>query len=288
MELRTLAFYKFVVIDKPEQYTRSLLRWCKQQGLRGRILVGKEGINGGVSGTSEQTAAFKTYLQSDPRFQDIAFKEDMCTFHPFARMVVKVKDEIVRFGIPVNLEKTAPHLSSEEFLKSYADDVVILDTRNEYEWNVGKFKNALTLPITTFREFPEAVKKLAHLKDKKIVMYCTGGIRCEKASAYMIEQGFSNVAQLNGGILTFCKEKPNTVWEGSCFVFDKRLVTNVEGNTPITSCAYCGAACDLYRNCRNNDCDDYLVICPACDQTYQGCCSAPCFETYKKTWHTSA
>ena len=283
--LKVLAFYKFANIENPRVYSVKLQGWCRNNGLKGRILVGKEGINGGVSGENEKTDAFKEHLRSDSRFSDIVFKEDDCLSVPFARMNVKVKDEIVRLGVKVDLSKTGDYLKPKEFLElceKKSENVVLLDTRNEYEWRVGKFKNALTLPMKTFRDFPAIVEKLKEKKDKKIVMYCTGGIRCEKASAYMKEQGFKDVAQLEGGILNFCKELPDTAWEGTCFVFDKRLVTHVNSSKQgITSCEACGVACDLYKNCRKVDCDRYVVLCLDCDNKLAGCCSARCCEEWK-------
>jgi UPF0176 protein len=283
--LKVLAFYKFAHIDKPRVFARELQNWCRHLGIKGRILVGEEGINGGVSGTEEQTETFKQHVRSDLRFSNIVFKEDPCITHPFARMNVKVKDEIVRLGTKVDLKNTGNYLSPAEFLElSKREDIVLLDTRNDYEWRVGKFKNAVTLPMKTFREFPDFVEKFKDKKDKKIVMYCTGGIRCEKASAYMKEQGFNDVSQLEGGILTFCKELPDTAWEGTCFVFDKRLVSHVNTDTrAITNCESCHVPCDLYKNCRAVECDRYVVLCQACDNKLAGCCS----ETCLKNWMTA-
>lgn len=287
MNLRVLLFYKFVPIGDTEKFQREHLAFCKELGILGKVLIGAEGINGSVSGTPEQLEAYKRNLWADERFADIAFKEEDGLFHPFRKMVVRVKKEIIRFDKPVDFSKTGRYLEPSEFLELYnRDDVVILDARNDYEWQVGKFKNALTLPIKNFREFPEAVEELQHLKSKPIAMYCTGGIRCEKASAYMVEQGFTNVMQLHGGIITFCQQKPNTAWEGSCFVFDNRLVSSVgqDGNTML-SCVHCGVECDLYRNCRNVQCNERISLCPGCESEHQGCCSQECFESYKQSWH---
>ncbi len=282
MSIRILLFYKYVPIDDPVKFKEQHLTTCKQLRLLGRIIVAPEGINGSVSGTEEQVTAYRRVLREDPRFRDITFKEDEGISHPFKKMMIKVKKEIVNFGVPVDLRNTGEQLTPQEFLELYSknEDVVIVDARNEYETRVGKFKNALTMPIQTFREFPkEALEVLKEKKDKKIVMYCTGGIRCEKASAYLREQGFSNVSQLNGGILTFGKEFPDTVWEGTCFVFDKRLTSTINGEEkPITLCELCGVACDLYKNCANIPCDRYCVICISCEQAFGGCCSKRCFK----------
>src|SRR3989338_2748440 len=224
-EIYILLFYKFIEIDSPEKLAKEQLELCKSTGLKGRILIAKEGINGSVSGTKEQIDKYIEAMRNDPRFSDMIFKEALSNEHAFKRISTHVKKEIVRFERPVNLQKKGKYLSPKEFLDLYKnnEDVVILDTRNDYEHTVGKFKKAITLNIETFKEFPDAIKDLEDKKSKKIVMYCTGGIRCEKASAFMVEQGFNNVYQLEGGILNFCKEFPDTLWEGKCFVFDKRL-----------------------------------------------------------------
>ncbi len=275
-----ISFYKYAGIEEPEKFRLKLLKFCNKLGIRGRILTAQEGINGSVSGTTNQVGRFKHFLLDDKRFSDMNFKEDECLMHPFKKMIVKVKKEIVNFCQEVDLKNTGKHISPEEFIEFCGNkNVIILDARNEYESRVGKFKNAVTLPIKTFREFPDAVKKLEDKKDRKIVMYCTGGIRCEKASAYMKEQGFKEVYQLSGGILNFGKHFPDTIWEGKCFVFDKRLLSRVNNEKKaITNCEICNVECDLYKNCRNKECDEYCIVCLDCERNYGGCCSKECFK----------
>ena len=146
--------------------------------------------------------------------------------------------------------------------------------------------DAIHLNIKNFRDFPEALKKIENLKDKKIITYCTGGIRCEKASAYMKEKGFKNVYQLKDGILTFGKNFPDTFWEGKCFVFDKRMISSI--NSPkseddiITNCENCNVVCDLYKNCRNPTCDRFVVLCVKCQEELIGCCSESCKHELQK------
>src|SRR3989344_5976721 len=223
--IKILLYYKYVSIDNPEKLMKEHLNECVNLGLKGRILISKEGINGSVSGTEEQTEKYKSLLISNPLFNDIKFKEDDGLTHPFKKMIIKVKNEIVRFEQEVDLKNTGKHLTPKQFLQVYDmdDKPIIIDARNDYEARVGRFKDAVTLPIKTFSEFPQAIKNLNIPKDKPVVMYCTGGVRCEKASAYMKEEGYNDVSQLSGGILTFGKEFPDTVWEGRCFVFDKRM-----------------------------------------------------------------
>ncbi|MEK6825253.1 MAG: rhodanese-related sulfurtransferase [Nanoarchaeota archaeon] len=289
--IHVLLFYKYVRIEDPLSFKESHLDFCKDIGLRGRILVAEEGINGSVAGTEEQVEAYKSELRRDNRFADIIFKEDLSISIPFKKMIIKIKKEIVNFGQEVNLAHTGKNLTPQEFLDIYnkenekiGKEIIILDARNKYESHVGKFKGALTPQIKTFREFPKVAQELQDKKDKKIIMYCTGGIRCEKASAYFRQQGFKDVSQLKGGILSFGKEFPDTIWEGTCFVFDKRLKSNVNSeNKPITSCELCGIACDLYKNCSEFSCDTFCTICIQCEQLYGGCCSKKCFELKRET-----
>lgn len=283
-----LLFYKYVNIENPEEFAKRHRLLCDEIGLKGRILVAEEGINGSVSGNKEQTEIYKEELRKDSRFSKMVFKEDLGITHPFKKMIVKVKKEIVNFGEKVNLEDTGKYLSPREFLEIYnsgrvGNEIFILDARNEYESRVGKFKQAITPNIKTFREFPKLAEELKDKKDKKIVMYCTGGIRCEKASAYLKKKGFKDVCQLEGGILTFGKQFPDTIWEGKCFVFDKRLVSNINTEENIlTKCEICGIVCDLYKNCANNLCDKYCIVCIECEKKYGGCCSKECFKEIMK------
>jgi len=279
------AFYKYVNLKKPELFRKEHLKLCDEIGLRGRILVAKEGINGSVSGTPEQIENYKEKMNEDSRFKGTTFKEDYCEMHPFKKMNIKVKPELVRFEQNVDLKNTGKHISPKEFIDLYEnkEDCVILDARNNYESRVGKFKDAITPDINNFREFPKVIELIKDKKDKKIVMYCTGGIRCEKASAYLKENGFENVYQLDGGILGFAKEFPDSVWEGKCFVFDKRLLSPVnKEDLAITNCDICDVRCDLYKNCSNNDCDDFCVVCLECEKQYGGCCSKECFIDMQK------
>lgn len=289
MEKKIIAFYKYVEIENPVEFRKRHLAFCRDLGLRGRILVAREGINGSVCGDETQIEKYKEKLRQDSKFSDIEFKEDFCLEWPFRKISVKVKKEIVRFEQDVDLSRKGNYISPQEFLELYANgevdkgEVVIVDARNNYESRVGRFKGAITPDIELFKDFPKAVRALQAIKDKKIVMYCTGGIRCEKASAYLVRQGFKNVSQLRGGILAFAKEFPDSVWEGKCFVFDKRLIVGVNNDgEEISACEICGGDCDLYRNCKNKKCDKLTVLCLNCEDAMSGCCSDACFFSYEK------
>ncbi|MEK6889560.1 MAG: rhodanese-related sulfurtransferase [Nanoarchaeota archaeon] len=285
-EMHILLFYKYVTIEDTEKYKQELLDILNKIGLKGRILLANEGINGSVSGDNEQTEKFKEELRKDFRFSDMEFKEDIGTDHPFKKTQVKIKNEIIKFQQNVNLKNTGKHLTAEEFLDIYkkegdkiGKEIIILDARNNYESNVGKFKGAITPNIEKFTEFAKVVDELDEHKGKKIIMYCTGGIRCEKASAYLKERGFKDVSQLHGGILTFGKKFPDSVWEGTCFVFDKRMVSDLNTeNKTVMNCNICTRPCYYYNNCENHPCNEFCSLCPECKESYAGCCSKECFD----------
>ena len=286
--IHVLLFYRYITIKNPEEFVLKHLKECRKLGVLGRIVVAEEGINGSVCGTKEQTDKYKKILSTDKRFHGIVFKEEICKTHPFTKIAVKVKKEIVAFKKKVNLNNAGKRISPKEFLELYkkgeaGKDFIILDARNDYEYRFGRFKNAIHLNIKTFRQFPNAIKKLNGMENNKIVMYCTGGVRCEKASAYLREKGFKDVNQLDGGILNFGEQFRNSFWEGKCFVFDKRLITSIrEERNNLTKCEICDKECDLCRNCRDFECDKLFVCCVECEKNMNGCCSKKCFDKFKK------
>lgn len=285
MNIYVILFYKFTEITNPEDFAAAHREFCNSEGLLGKVLVAKEGINGSLSGSKEQIERYKSYLTSYEQFSDITFKEEISTFSPFKKMVVRVKKEIIRMDRVLDLKKTGQYISPEELLELYesGEDFIILDTRNNYESHVGKFKDAVTPDMDNFRDFPEALNSLEDKKDRKIVTYCTGGIRCEKATAYMVEQGFTDVYQLKDGIINFCQQYPDTIWEGKCFVFDQRLISDVDPEGGIISeCVWCNELTDRYTNCRNPVCDDLVVMCEECGSKNSGCCSKVCVSEYER------
>ncbi len=284
-KVHILLYYKFANVKNPKKFAKENLEMCKLLGLFGKVLIAKEGINGSVSGTKSQTDKYKKFIRKIPQFSDIVFKEEIGELHPFTKMVVRVRKEIIRLDQEIDISKRGKYVNPSEFLKIYEnkEDVIILDARNDYESKVGRFKNAIIPKIKTFREFPKVAKMLRNKKDKKIIMYCTGGIRCEKASAYLVQKGFKDVSQLEGGIITFCQQYPNTIWKGKCFVFDKRLLSRVDAkNPPISNCKFCNIPCDLYQNCKNIECNYFMTICLECEKDRNCCCSDKCYNKYKE------
>ena len=229
----TTAMYHFVSLTHFKTLREPLLNFCVSQSIKGTLLLADEGINGTVAGSEKAIHAFLDFLKNDPlfegHFKNLSHKESWSDKHPFYRMKVKLKKEIVTLGVPgVSPTKVVgKYVKPQDWNKIISDpEVILIDTRNDYEYAIGSFKNAINPETRTFREFPEFVK--THFdpkKHKKVAMFCTGGIRCEKASSYMMTEGFDEVYHLEGGILKYLEEvKPDeSLWEGECFVFDQRV-----------------------------------------------------------------
>ncbi|NQV73742.1 rhodanese-related sulfurtransferase [bacterium] len=223
------ALYKFVTIDEPEQFRDALFSFMNENEIRGTVLVANEGINGTISGSRAHVDALLEYLRSDSRFANLDHKESYTDDCPFLRTKVRLKKEIVTLGVEgVDPNKVVgTYVNPKEWNDLIArEDVILVDTRNDYEYQIGSFKQALNPDTTSFREFPAYVEaNLDPGKNKKVAMFCTGGIRCEKATSYMKMQGFEEVYHLKGGILKYLEEvdPKESLWEGECFVFDDRV-----------------------------------------------------------------
>lgn len=222
------ALYCFAPLPDHHEWQARLQKLCREHGIKGTLILAPEGINGTVAGTREAINAIRECLQADPRMHGWEYKESLHREAPFQRLKVKIKPEIVTLGVPglSPAKQTGKHLSFSEWNELILrEDVVLVDTRNSYEIEDGRFPGAIDPGTRHFREFPDFVRvRLSEHKDKKIAMYCTGGIRCEKASAYLLQQGFPEVYQLKGGILRYFEEAPpqDKLWQGHCFVFDER------------------------------------------------------------------
>jgi UPF0176 protein len=240
------TFYKFTKLSDFAEMQNPLLSFCEVQGVKGTILLALEGINGTIAGSRQAIDSVLAYLRCDIRLADLEHKESFAQQPPFERMKVRLKKEIVTFGLPINpTEQVGTYVSPQDWNTLVSDpDVIIIDTRNDYEVKIGSFKGAINPDTHSFREFPEYVQKnLDPNQHKKVAMFCTGGIRCEKASAYMLSQGFQEVYHLQGGILKYLEEvpEPESLWQGECFVFDERIAVQ-HGLEPGTHdmCVGCG------------------------------------------------
>ncbi len=241
------AFYKFVTIDDPAAFRPALREACAKNGIVGTVLLAHEGINGTVAGPAHGIAGFLAFLRADARFADLVSKESYALEQPFKRMKVRLKREIVTLGQPDAdpNERVGQYVEPKDWNALIAqEDVVTIDTRNAYEVQIGTFEGALDPATRSFREFPDYVKtNLDPARHKRVAMFCTGGIRCEKATAYMLAQGFEEVYHLKGGILKYLEEVPpeESRWRGECFVFDERVALGhgVELGTHVM-CPACG------------------------------------------------
>lgn len=241
MSYINISSYKFIKLDNLPKLRSELLQVGEALEMRGTILLSHEGINITLSGSRKSVDALSEYLAADERFADIRFKESLSEKKPFRRFRVRIKDEIIKMGVPeIEPEKhTAPHLSAEEFARWMDEgrDITLLDTRNDYEIQIGTFNGAFDLKIKTFTEFPKAVEEQVQDKEKPLVMFCTGGVRCEKAGPLLENQGFKEVYQLDGGILKYLEKCGGKHWHGECFVFDDRLA--VDENLQESKEGYC-------------------------------------------------
>ncbi|PIP56119.1 hypothetical protein COX05_04760 [candidate division WWE3 bacterium CG22_combo_CG10-13_8_21_14_all_39_12] len=283
--IKILLYYTYAPIENPEQLVKLQKSVCERLEIKGRILIATEGINGTISGQEQALDQYMAEAMSYPGLADIEWKISDGPEEAFPRLRVVVRDEIVTLGLKkqnadVHLNNKAHYIEPNELLSLYEnnDEFTIIDARNEYEARIGKFKNALTPDINSFREFPEFVKSIEHLKDKPVVTYCTGGIRCEKASAYMREQGFTDVRQLHGGIHRYSTETGGKNFEGEMYIFDSRIHTPVNSVNPsvISECIHCRTKVSRYINCCNVTCNKQIIICEDCDKKFEGGCSVYC------------
>ncbi len=266
------ALYKFVHLPDYKQLQEPLLSLCREHQVKGTLLLAEEGINGTVAGSREGIDALGAFLREDGRFEGLEYKESFAEKQPFFRIRVRLKKEIVTLGVPGTdpVKTVGTYVDPQQWNELLNDpEVVVIDTRNKYEVDVGIFKNAINPETDSFREFPKFVKtNLDPAKHKKVAMYCTGGIRCEKASSFMLDQGFEEVFHLKGGILKYLENTPEdeNLWQGECFVFDQR-VSVVEGLAPgeFDQCHGCRHPISLQE--KESEKYELGVCCPHCYDT---------------------
>jgi len=278
-----LLFYKYIFIEHP----KSIMKWqkkiCQDLGFTGRILISHEGINGTIGGAKENAERYKQIMLDHELFEGIDFKESNGGVECFPRLSVKVRDEAVSLGIPyteLTPENRGLHLKpsqAHELISQNPDNLVILDARNDYEWEIGRFENAITPPIQNFRELPTYIDNNIDLfRDKQVLMYCTGGIRCERASAYLNEKKVAKtVYQIEGGIHRYAEQYPDGFFRGKNYVFDGRISLKVN-NDILGSCSSCSVPCDDYYNCLNASCNKHFISCELCITTLSKTCSRAC------------
>ncbi|WP_321308689.1 rhodanese-related sulfurtransferase [Marinifilum fragile] len=284
---KTISFYRYVNFEDPKAYRDELFKKWFLLNCKGRIYIAKEGINAQMSVPEHNLDAFFTDMNSRKELADMPIKwaveDDGKSFY---KLAIKVRPKIVADGLNDNTFDTTnvgTHLSPVEFHEELSNpDNIIIDMRNHYESEVGHFENAVCPDVDTFREeIDMVVRDFAKDKDKKFLLYCTGGVRCEKASAYLKHHGFEDVNQLHGGIIAYAQEIKQlgleSKFRGKNFVFDERLGESIN-NEVIAKCHQCGKACDTHTNCANDDCHLLFIQCDECREHYNGCCTDECKE----------
>jgi len=285
MNYRVLLYYQYVPIEDGETFAQKHLADCKELGLKGRILVADEGINGTVSGTIEQTNAYMELMKNDPRFSSTIFKIDEAEQNAFKKMHVRYRPELVNLSLEddVNpLELTGAYLDPKEFREAMLDEnTVVIDARNDYEFDLGHFRGAIRPEIRSFRELPQWIRdNKEQFMEKRVLTYCTGGIRCEKFSGWLVREGFKDVGQLHGGIATYVKgpEGQGDLWDGQMYVFDSRIAVpiNQKEHVIVGRDWFDGSPCERYINCGNPECDRQMLASEENEAKYLGACSHEC------------
>jgi len=285
----TLSFYRYVKITNPQETRDELYKMWQNLNCFGRIYLAEEGINAQMNVPEHNWDKFINQLFEINYFKDVPFKIAVDgNGKSFYKLVVKVRDRIVADGIDdptFDASNTGKYLSAKEFNDAIENpDTIIVDMRNHYESEVGRFENAYCPDADTFREeLPLVIDHLKGKEDKKILMYCTGGIRCEKASAYFKHKGFKDVNHLQGGIIQYAKEVKEqgieSKFKGVNFVFDERVGERIT-NDVLSACHQCGDPCDRHVNCKNDDCHLLFIQCTSCEEKMKGCCTPNCVEIY--------
>lgn len=267
---QVLLFYSYQTVTDPETVASWLRGLAQTRSLLGRAIVAQEGINATFEGLTQSTEDFILAFKKDPRFTDISIKRSVGTGSSFPKLSVKVRNEIVGTRFPKEVDpriQTAPRLSPEELKQWYETnkDFVVVDMRNDYEFASGHFKNSVEPGIGNSRELVEKIDALEDLKDKTVLTVCTGGVRCEKMSAYLMYAGFTDVHQLDGGIHSYMEKYPGEDYLGTLYTFDNRLTMDFGGPREVIGvCRFCSTKTERYVNCSNNECHLHFLVCENC------------------------
>lgn len=281
---RILAYYHFTPLNDPHGEVLRHKAFFENRDVTCRIYLSEQGINGQMSASVEDADAYMQWMHSRPEFAQIPFKLHTHHEHVFPRITVKYRAQLVALDAPVNLSQRGEYVEPKrwkEMLES-EDNHVLIDVRNDYEWKIGHFDGAELPACETFRDFKQYADQLKEKIDPErtpVMMYCTGGIRCELYSSILKEKGFDKVYQLEGGVINYGLKEGSKHWLGKLFVFDDRLavpLTDNEESTVIGCCHFCGVANDTYYNCANMDCNELFVCCPDCLPRFVGCCQESC------------
>lgn len=282
---KILLYYKYTQIEYPKRILKWQKQICTDLNLAGRILIGKEGINGTVGGEDKAIERYMSTMRKNAQFADIDFKISDGDASYFPRMEIKVRDEICALGIApeeLTVKDGGVHLEPEqvhELLSNKPDDLVILDTRNNFESRIGTFTGSITPDITNFRDLPKFIDENIELfKNKQVLMHCTGGVRCERATGYLKQKGIAKeVFQIKGGIVRYTEAFPDGHFRGKNYVFDRRVAVRVTDDV-LSNCDWCNESCDEYTNCVNMQCNAHYISCKSCIEATKNTCSSSCKE----------
>jgi UPF0176 protein len=286
---QVLLYYKYVDINNPEEVRNAQRELCEKLNLKGRIIIATEGINGTVEGLKKDTRKYMASMDKNKLFAGIKFKKSEGAGEAFSKLIVRVRPEVVTARIPVNPTKvTGKYISAEELHQWFESkkEFYIVDMRNDYEYLSGYFQNFIPSGIHNFYDLPDVLPRLKHLKDKTIVTVCTGGIRCEKASGFLLMNGFADVYQLQDGIQTYMEKYPNEHFLGKLYVFDKRLTIGFNTGDPkhvvVGRCMGCQRPSDNYVNCEYDICHYHHIRCNDCmdKELSLAFCKKECKEKY--------
>jgi len=282
---KTLSFYRYVKLDDLQTLRDALYREWRELNVLGRVYVAHEGINAQISLPEHNLELFRSRLYQRPQFNEIPFKMAVEEGHSFLKLAIKVKHEIVAYRIPdteYDMSRIGKHLNAIAFNQAIEEGAIVVDMRNQYETEVGHFKNAIIPDVDRSQELlAEAKRLLKGQEDKKILLYCTGGIRCEKASSYLLHHGFKDVNQLSGGIIQYAHEIKSadipSKFIGKNFVFDGRMGERITDEV-ISQCHQCETKCDNHIDCANKLCHILFIQCESCAEKYHQCCSQDCAD----------
>lgn len=285
MNYRVLLYYYYTTIEDPAAFAVEHLQACENLNLKGRILVASEGINGTVSGTIEDTNAYMEMMKNSPLFEGIVFKIDEAEGHAFKKMHCRPRQELVHLSLEDDInpnELTGRYLSPVEFMEEMQDeDTIVLDARNTYEYDVGHFRNAIRPDVENFRDLPQWVQENREMfEGKRVLTYCTGGIRCEKFSGWLVREGFKDVGQLHGGIATYGKDPvvKGQLWDGQMYVFDERLTVpiNQVKHVIVGKDHFDSTPCERCINCANPECNKKIIASEENEAKHLGGCTIEC------------
>lgn len=285
MNYEIILYYKYTPVEDPEKLWKEQKALCERLGLKGRLIIASEGVNGTLEGTKDNIDTYCADLLGRPGFEDVVFKKSEGNGNAFPKLKVKLRPELVSAHLGEEdvkpYQMTGKRLSVDDLERWYEEgkEFYIVDMRNDYEYKIGRFENSIDPGMKNFRDLPSVLPKLEPLKEKTVLTVCTGGVRCEKASGYLVSKGFNDVYQLQDGIVTYMEKYPNKGFKGKLYVFDNRIAMDFDSpdnHTIVGVCDMCGDKTEQYVNCRNPQCNKHFLMCDTCKSEKDGFCGEEC------------